>query len=93
MKFDKYERELLELEEKGLIEARPPTKGEKQRFMEAARKTLNKDRRINIRISSRDLARLQRQANRYGIPYQTLVTSILHRYISGDFSESKSRKE
>ena len=91
MKFDKYERELLDLEEKGLIVAQPPAKEEKQRLMEAARNTLNKDRRINIRISSRDLAQLQRQANRYGMPYQTLVTSILHRYISGDLGESGSR--
>ena len=88
MKFDQYERELLELEEKGLIESRPPENAEKQRLMEAARNTLNKDKRINIRISSRDLAQLQRQANRYGMPYQTLITSILHRYISGDLSES-----
>lgn len=91
MSFDKYERELLELEKKGLIDARPPEKEEKRRLMEAARNTLNKDKRINIRISSRDLSQLQRQANRYGMPYQTLVTSILHRYISGDLGESGSR--
>jgi len=91
MKFDEYEKELLELEKKGLIETHAPSKKEKQSLMEAARQTLNKDRRINIRISSRDLALLQRQANRYGMPYQTLITSILHRYISGDFNNSESR--
>ncbi|MCC5835493.1 MAG: hypothetical protein JJU20_12230 [Opitutales bacterium] len=89
MKLDEYEKELLELEEQGLIVAAVPEKDEKQRLMEAAKNTLNKDKRINIRISSRDLAQLQRQANRYGMPYQTLVTSILHRYISGDLSETK----
>jgi predicted DNA binding CopG/RHH family protein len=91
MKLDAYEKELLELEEQGLIDAVVAEKEERQRLMEAAKNTLNKDKRINIRISSRDLAQLQRQANRYGMPYQTLVTSILHRYISGDLNEPETR--
>jgi len=84
MKMDDYEMELLELEEKGLIKASPPDPKEKKALVEAARSTLQKDRRINIRISNRDLVSLKRKANRFGMPYQTLISSVLHRYVSGD---------
>jgi predicted DNA binding CopG/RHH family protein len=84
MKIDEYEKEILELEEKGLIKSGPPNPKEKKALVEAARSTLQKDRRINIRISNRDLVSLKRKANRFGMPYQTLISSVLHRYISGD---------
>lgn len=84
MKIDEYEKELLELEESGLIKADPPNPKEKKALVEAARNTLQKDRRINIRISKRDLVSLKRKANRFGMPYQTLISSVLHRYVSGD---------
>ena len=87
MKYDAYEKELIELEDKVLGEARDPTETEKRSLQEAARNTLIKDKRINIRISSRDLNSLQRRANRYGMPYQTLISSILHRYVTGDLRE------
>ena len=89
MKLDNYEKELLEQEDQLLAKARVPTDKEKVLLMEAARNTLNKDKRINIRMSSRDLASLQRKANRYGMPYQTLISSILHRYVSGDLTEAE----
>jgi hypothetical protein len=84
MKFDEYERELLELEQKGLIEGSKPTSTERRALMDAAKQTLQKDKRINIRISNRDLVSLKRKANRFGMPYQTLISSVLHRYISGE---------
>ncbi len=87
MNYDEYEQDLLDHEEELLKNARPPTPQEKRLLQEAARNTLNKDRRINIRISSRDLGSLQRRANRYGMPYQTLISSVLHRYVSGDLQE------
>jgi len=87
MKYDEYEKELLEHEDEILSKARIPTETEKRLLQEAARNTMNKDKRINIRISSRDLGSLQRRANRYGMPYQTLISSVLHRYISGDLKE------
>lgn len=88
MNYDEFENELLDHEDEILANARGPTDQEKKLLQEAARNTLNKDKRINIRISSRDLGSLQRRANRFGMPYQTLISSILHRYISGDLSES-----
>jgi len=88
MNSDDFEKELIQQEDEILANARVPTDGKKELLKEAARNTLNKDKRINIRISSRDLGSLQRRANQYGMPYQTLISSILHRYISGDLTES-----
>jgi predicted DNA binding CopG/RHH family protein len=52
-----------------------------------ARNTLKKDKRVNIRISSKDLEELQGIALEDGIPYQTLMSSILHRYVTGRLVE------
>ncbi|GAB4492682.1 MAG: CopG family antitoxin [Anaerolineales bacterium] len=52
-----------------------------------ARATLRKDKRVNIRISEQDLQGLQKRAMREGIPYQTLISSVLHKYVSGLLSE------
>jgi len=60
---------------------------ERSRYQEIARATLRKDRRVNIRLSSRDLEGLQRKALEEGIPYQTLIASILHKYVSGRLIE------
>ena len=84
MKLDDYEKELMELEQKGLIKEHEPDPEEKRALMEAAKSTLQKDRQVSIRLSSRDLVSLKRKANRYGIPYQTFISSVLHRYASGD---------
>lgn len=84
MKLDEYEKELKELDEKGLIERTKPSSAERRALMTAAKQTLQKDKRINIRISNRDLVSLKRKANRMGLPYQTLISSVLHRYVSGD---------
>jgi predicted DNA binding CopG/RHH family protein len=49
---------------------------------ESARGTGQKDQRINIRLSSRDLQAIRTRALQAGIPYQTLISSILHQYVS-----------
>lgn len=54
-----------------------------ERYREYARATFKKDRRVNIRISSKDLEALQKRALDEGIPYQTLMASILHKYAGG----------
>lgn len=58
----------------------------------AAEGTLKKDKRTNIRISSRDLLALQRQVAKEGLPYQTLVSSILHKYVSGSLEDRIANK-
>ena len=88
MKLDKYEKELIEKEDAILSQAREPTDAERKRLEFAAHNTLIKDKRINIRISSRDLGALQRKASQYGMPYQTLISSVLHRYITGDLGDA-----
>ena len=60
---------------------------EAHKYKEYARATFKKDRRVNIRISCKDLEGLQKRALQEGIPYQTLVSSILHKYISGRLIE------
>jgi predicted DNA binding CopG/RHH family protein len=84
MKLDEYEKELLELDEAGKIQFNKVDPEERSALMAAARETLQKDKRINIRMSGRDLLSLKRKANRFGMPYQTLISSILHQYVSGD---------
>ena len=59
----------------------------KKQLKETANNTMLKDQRMNIRIGKRDLDGLKVKAMEEGIPYQTLVTSIIHKYISGKLRE------
>ena len=61
---------------------------EKERYRQYALAALRKDKRINIRIPERDLVLIQQRALEEGLPYQTLISSILHKYISGRLRES-----
>jgi len=61
----------------------------KNELMQYSRNTLKKDKRLNIRISEKDLIELQRKAVREGLPYQTFVASILHKFITGQLVEDK----
>ena len=82
-KSDKDERELKRSVEEGEWRSVPDAAGEVHRYQEYAKATFRKDRRINIRISSKDLEGLQKRALEEGIPYQTLISSVLHKYVSG----------
>lgn len=82
-KLEKEERELLASVERGEWKSAHPTGKALKRYLEYARNTLRKNRRINIRLSQNDLEALQTKAVREGIPYQTLVSSVLHRYVTG----------
>lgn len=81
--FDKEEQEILDAIESGKWPLAPVTKEKKQYYAAIARNTFRKDQRMNIRISKIDLERLKAKAAEEGIPYQTLVASILHKYVSG----------
>ena len=78
--LDKEEKELLEEFERGEWIPVKDQAGAKKKAMEAAKNTLNKIKNINIRLSARDLLKLKAKAMQEGIPYQTLVSSILRRY-------------
>lgn len=84
VQLDNYENEILEAYEQGKLRPSPSDTD----FKAVARNTMKKDRKINIRISENDLSALQRKAAREGIPYQTLIGSILHKYASGLLKES-----
>jgi predicted DNA binding CopG/RHH family protein len=85
--FDQEEKELLDSYERGEWNTVEDLEGETRRFREYARATFRKDARVNIRISSKDLDALKKKAMEEGIPYQTLMTSILHKYVSGRLTE------
>ena len=83
---DAYEREVLSAFEKGSLKS-VATKDEREKFRAAARATAVKDRRVNIRLSSIDLNDIQVKALEEGMPYQTLIASVLHKYVSGRLVE------
>ncbi|NQU44325.1 antitoxin [bacterium] len=75
------DREIPEFVEHGEWEPLPKKKS--TRYAEMARVTLRKDKRVNIRITERDLVRFPKRAIEEGLPYQTLISRILHKYING----------
>jgi predicted DNA binding CopG/RHH family protein len=85
-KTDAYEQEILNAFEKGKLKS-VATKTELARFKAAARATGIKDRRVNIRLSSGDLSDIQAKALEEGVPYQTLIASVLHKYVTGRLAE------
>ncbi len=86
---DAYELEVLDAFEKGKLKS-VATKAELAKFKAAARATAIKDRRVNIRLSSGDLGDIQVRAMEEGVPYQTLIASVLHKYVTGRLSEKPS---
>jgi len=82
-KMDKEESEILDAIENDRWELVKPRKAELNYYAEIARNTFRKDQRMNIRISRADLNRIKAKAAEEGIPYQTLVASIIHKYASG----------
>ena len=85
-KFDAYEAEVLEAYESDKLKP-VATKAVLARMRASARATAIKDRRGNIRLSSGDLHDIQAKALEEGMPYQTLIASVLHKYVAGRFAE------
>ena len=83
IELDQGEKDLLDSYEHGEWQPVENLEAETGRYKEFARTTFRKDSRVNIRISSKDLEALQKRALEEGIPYQTLIASVLHKYISG----------
>ena len=89
-KLDAYELEVLKAFEKGKLKS-VATKSELEKLKAAARATAIKDRRVNIRLSSIDLGDIQVKALEEGVPYQTLIASVLHKYVTGRLLEKPQR--
>ena len=85
------EEEILASFERGEWKPVRNQKGEIARFRAVAEATLLKNKRVNIRLSSRDLEGLQAKAAEEGVPYQTLMASVLHKFVSGRLVETQRR--
>ena len=90
-KEKKLEEEILASFERGEWQPSPKGKSEISRFAAMASASLAKDKRVNIRISSRDLDDIQAKAAEEGVPYQTLMASVLHKFVSGRLKEARRR--
>ena len=84
MKYDKEEKDILEALENGNLKLSKPSKKEIDSIKAAAISTFKKDKRITIRLYDHDYSGIQKKAMEMGIPYQTLISGIIHRYVEGD---------
>lgn len=89
-KLDPYELEVLGAYESGKLKP-IASKAELQRMRTAARATSIKDKRVNIRLSSADVLDIQAKALAEGMLYQTLIASVLHKYVAGKLAEKARR--
>lgn len=89
-KLDPFEADVLSDYDRGALNSTSPSKIKLAKFKAAATATFIKDRRINIRLSSPDLMDIQARALEEGIPYQTFIASVLHKYASGRLIEKPS---
>lgn len=84
MKLNKEEKEIEALFERNEIALSKPEKKLLGQLRGAAENTFRKDRRINIRLSDRDMVGIQRVAAAKGVPYQSLISGLIHQYVEGD---------
>jgi predicted DNA binding CopG/RHH family protein len=81
--LDAEEAALLQAFERRDFKIKAATAADKDKARRAAAATLKRDKRMNVRMSSMDMLELQTKAAKLGMPYQTLVASVLHRYLTG----------
>jgi predicted DNA binding CopG/RHH family protein len=86
-KLDPEEKENLEAFEAGKLKRSQNAPQIQKQHPDSAEAMFLKDARINIRLSSKDLRGLQKRALAEGIPYQTLIASVLHKYVEGRLRE------
>ncbi len=86
-RLDKQEKDVLKSFEKGAWKSTKDVKEKIQKYSEYAKNTFAKDQRVNIRISAKDLEGIQKRAIEEGIPYQTLIASLIHKFLSGRLAE------
>jgi len=84
MKYDKEEKNILKALESGELKLSTISKKEIEAIKATANNTFKKDKRITIRLYDHDYSGIQKKAMEMGIPYQTLISGIIHRYIEGD---------
>ena len=87
MKLHKEERGILDAYDKGKLKLSSPSKKEKEKIQAMAEQTFRKDRRVTIRLYDHDLKGVQKKAMEKGMPYQTLISAMIHQYVEGDLVE------
>jgi len=85
-RLNQHEKEIVDAFDRDELVLRDPTPALLARFAEAAENTVRKDRRINIRLSDHDLAGIQRKAAEQGIPYQSLISGLIHQFVEGQIA-------
>ena len=88
-KMSAEEREILEKFERGELRPASTVEHELVQARQAARTTFNKTRRVNLRVTERDFSLAHARAREEGIPYQTLLSSVIHKYLSGRLVEKR----
>ena len=83
------ERTILDRFERGELRSAPGAKREMELARHAARNTFNKTRRVNLRVTERDFNLAHSRAREEGMPYQTLLSSVIHKYLSGRLVEKR----
>jgi predicted DNA binding CopG/RHH family protein len=88
--LDADEQEVADAFERGTIVTKPATKAQREQAKTVANQTLKREERINIRLSRADLNGLKDKASELGMPYQTLVSAVLHQYVTGRLATNSS---
>mgnify|MGYP006121912185 FL=1 len=90
--MNKEEKILSDAYDNGKLKLEDPSDELLQMLAEAGENTFRKDKRINVRLSSHDLLGIQRKAAQKGIPYQSLISGLIHQYVEGDLVEEPSSR-
>ncbi|OGE73599.1 MAG: hypothetical protein A3I07_01050 [Candidatus Doudnabacteria bacterium RIFCSPLOWO2_02_FULL_42_9] len=85
--LDEEEKEILKAFNNGELKSVPNVKKEIARYTAYAKAALNKTKNVNLRISEADLLKIKAKALEKGIPYQTLMASLIHQYSTGRIKE------
>ncbi len=80
-------KKILKALESGKIKLEKPSKKLLPKLSSATENTFKKDKRINIRLSSHDLLGIQRKALKKGVPYQAMISGLIHQYVEGELME------
>ena len=86
-RMDAEEQDILDRFERGELRPSPHAADEIAVAREAARNTFNKSKRVNLRMTERDFNLAHSRAREEGVPYQTLLSSVIHKYLSGRLTE------
>ena len=88
-KLSVEERDILDRFERGDLPSAPGAEREVEVARQAARNTFNKTKRVNLRVTERDFKLAHSRAREEGIPYQTLLSSVIHKYLAGRLTEKR----